>query len=184
MLATLFVGCLFAADPAVTEVAADPRCGSKCLYLALRLLDRPVEFPELERVLGEPSGAGYTLAQLEAAARTFGAETLGVQTSWEHLARRPERFACLAHVDGGHFVLFHELKGGGVSVVDPPRILDLPQATLKTRWTGTALLLANHPLTPEESLARSNWSIIGMGALLAAIVGLGWWLRRRRAQAA
>jgi ABC-type bacteriocin/lantibiotic exporter with double-glycine peptidase domain len=172
MLISLLSLCLFAADSQVSDAQKDPRCGSKCLYLALQLLDRPVEFTELERLLGEPSGAGYTLADLEAVARKLGAETLGVQTTFANLARRPGRFACLAHIDGGHFVLFHDVSDGRVSVVDPPRTYELPRDTLQTRWQGQALLLANRPLIPEEKLGKSWLPWLVGAAGLAALAGL------------
>lgn len=181
MLASFLSLCMFAADSPTPEAKADPRCGSKCLYLALKLLDHPVEFTELERLLGEPSGAGYTLAQLEDAARQLGAETLGVQTTLDNLARRPGRFACLALIDGGHYVLFQSVSDGTVSVVDPPRTFELPRATMQARWQGTALLLANRPLVREENLARSWWPVVGAAGGSAGLVGLAWvfWRRKR-----
>lgn len=181
MLGVAMVLMTIAANPETdaSERVIDPRCGSNCLYLALQLLDCKLEsLKQLEDVLGAPSPKGFTLAQLADAARRFNVETLGVETSFQNLTRRTERFACIAHVDGGHFVLFHDVSAGKVTVVDPPRIYEMPSDTMRTRWKGTALLLANRPLTREEKL-NPNRRWIAIAACAGLAVGVLWFMRRR-----
>jgi ABC-type bacteriocin/lantibiotic exporter with double-glycine peptidase domain len=172
VLAPAIAVSLIAAAPATPDrVESEPRCGSYCLYVALRSLDLPVSsFEELEDKLGPPTPAGYSLGQLQDVAQQFGAQTLGVQTSFENLRVREERFACIAHLEApGHFVNFADVTDAGlVTVIDPPRSYSAPADTLRTRWKGAALLLSPNPLTPEEDLRRP-WPV----AVLYAIAGVG-----------
>lgn len=175
---------MLAADPAEAE---DPHCGSHCLYVALRALDIPLtSFEELESKLGPPTAQGYSLGKIEEVARSYGLQTLGVQTSFENLKLRDGRFACIAHLENPpHFVNIADADDAGqVFVIDPPRTYTVPADTLRLRWKGTALLLSAGPLAPEEAL-RPPWGwrqwllAIGLPALLiAALLALR---RSRRA---
>lgn len=181
MIGVSLVLMLITADPDLGNAATkvEPRCGSNCLYVAMRLLDHPLDsLTKLEEVLGEPSPKGFTLAELSDAARHFNVETLGVETSFQNLTRRTGRFACIAHIDSGHFVLLHQVEKGKVTVVDPPRVYDMPLDTMRMRWQGKALLLANVPLAREETLNRNlPWTVIIVGAGVAVVCV--WFLRRR-----
>lgn len=149
------------------------RCGSYCLYVSLEALDIPVKsFSELEGKLGQPGRAGYSLAQLDEVARSYGAQTLGVETTIENLRRRPGRFACIARIDGNHFVNVADLLDGEAYIVDPPdRDYRVPVDTLRTRWDGTALLISAEPLVAEEALNRGfGW--FGYGAVFLAVAVL------------
>jgi ABC-type bacteriocin/lantibiotic exporter with double-glycine peptidase domain len=152
---------------------SNPRCGSRCLYMSLRALDVPVaDFAELEEKLGPPSVNGYSMGQLAEAARSYGMDVLPVQTNFDNLQRRPERFACIAHIRGFHFVNFGDVTGDRqVMMYDPPRPPTLvPIDTVNTQWDGTALLVSNRPLLAEEDLPQPfPWRVI-LGALLGLIV--------------
>lgn len=133
--------------------AYDMRCGSYCLYVALKAFEYPVEsFDNLESKLGQPSAAGYSLGQLQQAAQSFGARTLAVETSIENLKRRPGRFACLTLIDQAHFVLLADLKDDKAWIVDPPNAHWIPLDTFRSRWSRKALLISNRPLVAEEDL--------------------------------
>lgn len=166
---------------AVPVEEPDLRCGSYCLYVSLRALDLPVKsYESLEGKLGQPSSAGYSLGQLDEVARSYGAHTLGVQTSFDNLVRRSGRFACIAHLKGGHFVNIGEVHDREAYMVDPPNAHVVPLDTLRARWDGAALLISNEPLLREEDLPwRFPWQRLLLGAgLLAAVVPI-WWLSRR-----
>lgn len=146
----------------------DVRCGSRCLYVALKSLNLPVESTvQLEGLMGDPFPSGYSLAELAAAAETCGARTLGVKTTFENLQKRPGRFACIAFVGGDHFVLFGDVKDQMVTYVDPPRMTTLPTATVLNEWQGEALLISPEAILPEESLPgnRTGW----INALIIAL---------------
>lgn len=141
----------------------DLRCGSYCLYVGLSALDLPVKsFEELEKKLGPPSSAGYSMGELAEAAKVYNAYTLGVETSFENVRRRPGRFACIAHLDGNHFVAFQKIDERQAWIVDPPRSYTIPLETLQTRWDGKALLISAEPLLEEENLPSvfPYWTVV------------------------
>ena len=125
-----------------------------------------------------------------------------------------ERFVCLARLDGpapagrtadgrsvggpaaggtaggeeiGHFVLLAGFSGDRVArVIDPPRSYELETRTVGDLWDGSALLIADGPLAPEEDYATAPWSPWAWAAGLAMLAALGLVvaLTRRRAAAA
>lgn len=175
--------CMAIAAQAPSTAETDVRCGSYCLYTALKALDVPVgSYAELEEKLGDPGLSGYSLAQLDDAARGYGAHTLGVETSVASLRLRERPFACIAHVDQGHFLLISDVDDALAYIVDPPRQYPLPLDTLRARWDGKALLIARQPLAAEEDL-RAPWPLAryaAVGALALAVVWLTYALMRRR----
>lgn len=177
-----------AAEPPAAD-ETDLRCGSYCLYVSLKALDVPVEsFETLEEQLGEPTVAeGYSLAQLQESAEHFGAHTLGVQTTIEDLRRRPGRFACIAHIRGHHFVNIAEIDEEEALIIDAPREYRLPLDTLRAEWDGTALLISDSPLLPEEELPHPIWyrvliAVAGT-AIFVVLVALIFRGRRSRSEA-
>jgi ABC-type bacteriocin/lantibiotic exporter with double-glycine peptidase domain len=173
---------LLAAALAPAGNAPDLRCGSYCLFVGLKALDFPVSsFEEIERRLGQPAtDTGYSLGQIEAVAKQFGARTLGVRTTPERLARRPGRFVALAHVNTNHFVILGDVGGGTAKVIDPPREYSLPLDTLRGRWDGTALLISREPLVAEEKIGSSfPWGWMAAAGAVAAVVA-AWLMRPRR----
>ena len=174
---------LMAAATQTPKRAPDLRCGSYCLYVSLKALDLPVEsFAALEKKLGQPSPAGYNLGQLDEAARSYGAHTLGVQTNAENLRRRPGRFACIALIDKHHFVNLADIDAAQAYVIDPPKEYPVPLDTLRTRWDGTALLISAEPLLAEEDLPRPfpYGVLLIVAGLLAALVTVYLLLRKFR----
>jgi len=178
---------LAVADPAPANVP-NLRCGCHCLFVSLRALDVEIaSLAELEERLGQPGPGGYSMAQLDDAAHTYGAHTLGVETNAEDLLRRPGRFACIALIADNHFVNLANVDDGRAHVVDPPRASWIPLTTLRTQWDGRALLIAREPLLAEADLPWEFpawlWPAVA-GVLLAMatlFVSRRLWLRRRTA---
>ena len=147
---------IFVQVPATAEDAQPLlRCGSNCLYTALLLFEKaPADFESLESSIGMPAEDGYSLAQLQDGAQHAGLNTLCVSTSFDNLHARRESFACIAHINGNHFVLLTGIDSGRVFIVDPPREYSLPESTLRTQWDGAALLLSTAGLESEESVTN------------------------------
>jgi ABC-type bacteriocin/lantibiotic exporter with double-glycine peptidase domain len=157
-----------------TLVDTDPLCGAYCLYVALGSLEAPLPpAAEFFEQLGEPPPAGFSLGELAEQAEGLGLHTLGVQTSYENLSRRPERFACIAYLNRGHFVLLSKAADGMVTLVDPPRTTSVSREALDSQWDGTALLISNGSLLAEEDLPRPvNWLLWGLvGGAVAVLAG-------------
>jgi ABC-type bacteriocin/lantibiotic exporter with double-glycine peptidase domain len=156
-----------------------PLCGPECLYTAMFALDvDPGAYHLFLDRFGNLDERGTTLGRLEEFARERGLYTLTVQTSLKNLQARASEhpFACIAHIDGNHFVLIGDVLPKAVWVTDPPGQSEIAAALFQSRWKGHALLLATHPLLPEEDIhARSYemrmWSLVaGMGLLGSGLV--------------
>jgi len=168
---------------------SDVRCGSYCLYVALKALDLgPGTYEELEEALGPPSDDGYSMLQLQEQAERFGAETLAVKTTLENLRKRERPLGCIAYLDErSHYVLIGDIEDNTVFVVDPPRSYELPAATLSALWSGEALLLSHKPLAPEEALSGRGvaFPLIVIAVIsviaIAALLAVGRWNKHRAA---
>ena len=134
----------FLLAPVAGAADDDPLCGLHCLYVGVRVLGENVALADLRADLGEPEPGGYTLGQLAVAAEDRGLVARPVAAAdcgW--LRDRVGPFACVAHVDGGHFVLITGCTDEGtVRYVDPPHRGELPVATFARIYDGNALLLA------------------------------------------
>lgn len=156
---------------AVSAGRADPLCGYNCLYSGLHALDYdPGDYSDFlaKHALADPRGA--SIGQLDVLAKSFGAQTQAVKTTLDHLKSRQasnERFVCIAHVDGNHFVNIADIDDQGVWIVDPPRDGMIAEALLAKRWSGDAILISREPLMREEDIRLSSpWKwIAGFGAM-------------------
>lgn len=178
------------ATPAAPTAAAatgnppDLRCGAFCVYISLKGLHFPTaSLEEILSKMGPASPAGYSFAELETCAKSYGAQTLGVSTSFENLQRRERPFACIARLKSGHFVNIIDIEGGSATLIDPPSKKVVPLSTLASQWDNTALLISTEVLEPEDSLTpRWSWKLAALGGVLAfGSAGLAWWGFGRKA---
>jgi ABC-type bacteriocin/lantibiotic exporter with double-glycine peptidase domain len=172
--------------PSLVQAESDPDCGAKCLYTACVSLDiDPGTYRDYLNTIGPINSRGLSLGRLAELAEEQGLSTLVLETSLENLRRRREEppFACIAHVDGDHFVLIGDVQPEKVWVVDPPAEQEVAAAVFEQRWRGHALLLARHPLRTDAELPQSN-QVWPLSLLLATGVGgagliLFLWRRQR-----
>ncbi len=164
-----------AADELINQ-ARDPLCGAKCLYTGLVALELdPGSYSTFIENCGDVEARGFSLGQLDEFAKQHGATTLAVQTTFENLKLRRERFVCIAHVDGNHFVNVGDVNDNSVWVINPPQEGSMALELFAKRWNGQALLLARSALVPEEELQqpwRWGWAIVG-GLMAAGIAAAG-----------
>jgi ABC-type bacteriocin/lantibiotic exporter with double-glycine peptidase domain len=140
------------------------------VYVALKALDLPVgEFKDLESKLAQPSQMGFSMQQLAEAASSFGAHTLGVETSLDHLERRPGRFVCVALLEKkGHYVCIYDVDESSVFLVDPPDRRTVSRDAFAKLWSGKALLISDRPLEtslPRLFPARAVFAALGVAAV-------------------
>lgn len=147
-------------------------CGLHCLFASITAL-RPgsTRLSSLADQLGPPEAGGYSLLQLKEVAERQGLKTLGVSTSTSALRRRPDRFVCIAAVDGNHFVVVTNVQRGIVSLIDGGKRIETEEAVFSKRWSGDALLLSQDVLTPEAKIPF-EWPwlriLLGGGAIITA----------------
>jgi hypothetical protein len=160
----------------------DLRCGSYCLYVALKALDVPVvgDFDAFESSLGGPSPVGLSMEQLAEGARAHGAFALGVETSLGNLRARRGRFVCIALLEKeGHFVCVADVNDDTLLVIDPPGHRDVARDAFEALWKGKALLISNVPLKPLSRWWTPYGVVTGVGVLAAALVAIGMIVVRR-----
>jgi hypothetical protein len=173
---------LIAGQEAMKPGAAGPDllCGAYCLQVALSAIDlAPGDFKALEKRLGPPGHAGYSLLQLGGLARDLGAQTIAVETTLDNLKSRTEPFACIVLTKEGHFELLFEIGEEKVSIVDPPRAYTLPIQTFSQLWSRKALLIGRQPFASEESLHPRNSGLrlaFGGTVFLLSTTGILCWL--------
>jgi prepilin-type N-terminal cleavage/methylation domain-containing protein len=143
------------------------------LFIALESLGfARGDFDDLERHIGVPTAAGYSMAQLDETARAWGASTIAVDTSLENLVERKEPFACITLVDDNHFVLLYDVDESNVFILDYPDSRQISRDAFSYKWSHKALLLARTPLQTEESITRARQSSIAIRWSLGGAVAL------------
>jgi hypothetical protein len=127
------------------------------------------------------------MEDLSAAAQRAGAYAAGVETTLENLSYRNGRFACIAHLQQGHFVNLYDFERDKrrVWIIDPPHKRELQADAFRAIWTKKVLLISRFPLEPEESIRppanlapRAAIVALGVATLCVAIASL----RSRRAR--
>lgn len=167
------------------EDAPPLRCGSHCLYTVMKRFDvGPQSFEDLDRELGQPTSAGYSMQQLSDFASGVGLQVQGVNTTLENLRARKGIFACITRVNKNHFVLLVDIGDSEVRLIDPPRSMSIPASTFQARWDGNALLISSVQLEPESDIVLRLWwqRFVYRTAQTVTIVfmaALGYWGWRR-----
>ena len=200
--AALLVLWITGADGASLANAAESQeemlCGCYSLYVSLVILgEEDIGVDGLYKDLGVSTAKGYSMHALAECAKKRGFHTLLVDTTLDNLTRRPEPFACIAHVDDqSHFLVItgYEPRSQSATIVDPlpvsgtvkPREVD--RIALDSRWKGLALLISREELRAEEDLpwswqtsvlAAGFWTSLGLSLVGGAAYLFRTNIRRR-----
>jgi len=179
---------LFGSSRAVADLEPEdrfngPYCGVYCVYGALSALDKPVDFESLLHPRYMGSIEGSSVGELRRAVVDAGGYAVAMSgLSLESL--RHTRHPMILHVasDGqpnqyDHWVLFLGMDGDKARIVDPPSDPDsVPLADVLARWDGTALFVADRPIsvatvTAREIWARSLYLLLALGSLILVYFG-------------
>jgi rhodanese-related sulfurtransferase len=175
--------------PDQTEVrssrTARPYCGLYCLYAALRLAGRDVEFTGLVRPEYVGSATGSSSAELEKAARDFGLYAARVESMSTRVLQSC-RCPVVLHVKGDitsdsydHYSLFLGMKNGRALVFDPPRPPRLtPLTELAPCWDGRGLILSTKPIEVRRIFAPARRRMLVCASVVAAAVWILHLLKR------
>ena len=159
-----------------------PHCGLYCLYTAMKLAGKEMDFKELVKPEYLSSRKGSSIAELKQAAKDNGffAESVAKLNS-RILMESPH--PVILHVKSsadskeyGHFELFLGTENGRAKLFNPPEPVKLvPFYELTPRWDGTGLLVSAKPIDLAAILAPARkklllYAIIGV----AIVLGLHW----------
>lgn len=194
----LLAACLLPGTDAASESAARldeyAPCGHVSLFLICSLKDVPVEWPEIQALVGPPTDGQHSFGVLAEAARKLGLHPVGLQVRRDQLAQLP--LPAIVHLRSAygtpnpHLAVLVHCTPEGVQVLDPPYpVLFDRWEDFEQSWTGNVLVF---PATAEEAarlqarFARWHvwralfWCLTGLGAVLIlcwGLVTIGWFRR-------
>jgi len=163
-----------------------PYCGLYCLYAAMLLEERPVEFVDLLKPEYLSRRNGSSLRELERAARDHGMHAVVVgQLTVDSLRDAP--YPMVLHVksdaestDYDHYELFLGAEDGRARLLNPPketRWVDYDELAL--RWSGNALVLSSEPIEMAAVVGRTR-NRFAVYLLVGGLVVLGVHQARKR----
>jgi hypothetical protein len=174
----LVLGFAFGPVPQSSQAGAaepftPPDCGLNCLYALLKLNGNEVDLQTLESALPPRNAQGYSLAELQAAASTFGMRLEGRQVG---PSDTPFDRPVIAHIGfgetrSGHYVVLVPVGRTGTmtQMFDPPyhpHITDYTKLFVANR--GSMRIL--RPVYDGETLIRA-FALFATVACLLAVVG-------------
>jgi Peptidase C39 family len=156
-------------------------CGTLSLYVLLHTEGLPTDLRRLESMLPAPGARGYSMRELQLAARARGLSLSGVLLKTDASAIDRPMILYLRQGRHGHFIVVRPVgkMGSLVQIVDPNRpasVADKSALFMSPGWTGLAL----RPDRPGW-IRRGGWVV---GAMAATIGVGGWHSLRRRKEAA
>jgi ABC-type bacteriocin/lantibiotic exporter with double-glycine peptidase domain len=180
---TVLVTLLLAVGQTKKELGdLDVMCGGHTLYIALATLDFPVgTFDDFQKRLGRPSQQGYSLLNLEEAAKSVGADAASVRGTLAEFAPLLKDSSIVALMSKGHYVVVQGFDDQHVSIADPPDLVEMPRSLFDHSWSGDALIVSRSPVPkfgPRPSSGMAWW--IGGGSAVAAGLAVFAMRRRRR----
>ncbi len=130
-----------------------PHCGLYCVYAALRLADRKLDFRELVKRDYIKSNKGSTLVELRRAAEDHGLYAT-LATKMTERVLRECRHPVILHVKPSltsptysHYELYLGAKEGKARILNPPgNVALVPFSELAPRWDGNGLILSDRPI--------------------------------------
>ncbi len=163
-----------------------PRCGLYCLYTAMKLADREVDFRELLKPGYIGSRKGSSLAELKQAAKDneMYAESVAKLTS---RVLRESPHPVILHVkstadskDYDHFELFLKTENGQAKLFNPPEPVRLvPFYELAPRWDGTGLIVSDKPIKLGALFGPAHKRFIIYAVIAIAIILTVHWGRKK-----
>ncbi len=163
-----------------------PHCGLYCLYSAMRLGGKEIEFRDLVKPEYIGSRKGSSIAELKKAAEDNGLYAESLSRMSASVLKHSE-YPIILHVKPGleekgytHFELFLGSENGKAMLFDPPRSPQLvPFSELLPRWDGTGLVVSGKPIDLGHLLAPARWRLLVYCATGMVIIILCHWAKRR-----
>lgn len=162
-----------------------PHCGLYCIYTAMKLAGKEVDFKELVKPEYLGSRKGSSLAELKQAAKDneMYAESVAKLNS-RVLKESPHPI--ILHVkssadsrDYDHFELFLGTENGQAKLFNPPEPLKIiPFHKLAPRWDGTGLIVSAEPIDPRPVFASARKRLLLYTVVGITVIVILHWARR------
>ena len=151
-----------------TKISPDPDCGAKCLYVIL--LEQgaaPGSYKAFAKELGPASKEGYSMLQLQNAARSRGLFAESCHLEPEDLSLLGKDPAAILHMNPGHFVICSNFSNGQLVIYDAATgMFSIESPRLLEKWTGNTLLVSKNeimlPASPPKPAFRWWWIASGV----------------------
>ena len=164
-----------------------PHCGLYCIYTAMKLAGKEVDFRELVRPEYLSSRKGSSLAELKQAVRDNGLYAESV-TKLNSRILKESSHPVILHVkstadskDYDHFELFLGTENGQAKLFnppEPPRII--PFNELAPRWDGTGLIVSAEPIDLGTVFASARQRLLLYVVFGIATIVILHWAKQRR----
>lgn len=188
----LATGQIFAADGteqkkpttggALRKSYGAPYCGLYCLYTAMKLAGRRIDFRELVKYDYLSSWQGSSLTELKRCAEDFGLYampagklTIGELSQLDYpVILHVKRKISFGQYD--HYELFLGTENDKARLFDPPDAIRLvPFPELAPRWDGKGLIVSAEPIDPRLVFGPGRKRLlVYMAIAIAAILCLHW----------
>jgi rhodanese-related sulfurtransferase len=162
-----------------------PHCGIYCLYTAMKLTNREVDFRGLVKPEYIGSRKGSSLTELKNAAEDYGIHAVPVGKLTSQVLRNCPHPVIL-HVKSDttskeydHYELFLGTKNGQARLFNPPEPVRLvPFRKLVPRWDGNGLIVSASPIDLFAISAPVRKRIIMYAVVAIAIILAVRWAKR------
>lgn len=157
-------------------------CGITSLYVLLSLCSRQVDLSELRERLPDPGGRGLSMAEIQAASRSFGASLRGTRVTRNDLPIDRPMIVLFRSGGKGHFLVLQPVgsRGKMVMVLDfprPCRIAGYSELMESAGWTGLALRPVSRWERPWIYLAAAAGGGLTALGLAVPLWRRGWVLK-------
>lgn len=173
------------------EKTPEAECGYYCLMAAAISQGVAPDDVRLKSVRDDHppiSSIGYSFDELRDLASEFGLQARLLETSVDKIARRRPPFACIAHIDEGHFVCVvdYDASRDAMRIYDPASagserpFVEQERELFDRRWSGFVLIVSRQSI-PDDPMALSRILLwIAPFACIAMAVIVTVVLRRRK----
>jgi rhodanese-related sulfurtransferase len=176
-----------AGTASVRPRSSHPHCGLYCIYTAMKLAGKEVDFKTLVKPEYLGSRKGSSLAELKQAVRDNGlyAESVAKLNS-RVLKESPH--PVILHVkstadskDYDHFELFLGTENGQAKLFNPPEPVRLaPFYELAPRWDGTGLIVSAEPIDLGTVFASARQRLVLYVVFGIAVIAILHWAKQRQ----
>jgi len=163
-----------------------PQCGLYCLYAAMKISGKGVDYAGLVKSDYLSSNRGSSLLELRQAAEDHGMYTIpAARLTVRDLRRSP--YLILLHVKSApqattydHYQLFVDCRAGKARVIDPPTSMSLIRfEDITPWWDGNGLILSAQPIDAGFVYVPRYMQMVVSGAIGAFIILGGYFAKRR-----